>query len=164
MEKNLPTNLQNVPSDTLTLIVRVHTLYCAIPLVNVTEIMRPLPLDRMAGMPAFVRGVSVIRGAATPVVDLRAFLGIPDGSPGRLVTLRVDNRQVALAVDEVLGVQNLNQPTLQNLPPLLHGAAQEHVEAVGRLDAHLLIILRSGWTLSEALFQDLQIQGAGSWR
>jgi purine-binding chemotaxis protein CheW len=36
--------------------------------------MRPLPIKPIAGTPGFVRGVSIIRGAPTPVIDLKALL------------------------------------------------------------------------------------------
>ena len=51
------------------LVVMVGARACAIPLDHVAETMRPLPIEPVAGTPGFVRGVSVIRGAPTPVVD-----------------------------------------------------------------------------------------------
>ena len=53
------------------LIVMAGARACAIPLDYVAETMRPLPIEPVAGTPGFVRGVSVIRGAPTPVVDLK---------------------------------------------------------------------------------------------
>jgi chemotaxis signal transduction protein len=50
------------------LVVMVGTRACAIPLHHVAETLRPLPIQSVAGMPNFVRGVSVIRGTPTPVV------------------------------------------------------------------------------------------------
>jgi chemotaxis signal transduction protein len=56
------------------LVVMVGTRACAFPLHHVAETMRPLPIQPVAGTPSFVRGVSVIRGTPTPVVDLKALL------------------------------------------------------------------------------------------
>ena len=56
------------------LVVLVGARACAFPLRHVAETLRPLPIKPVAGTPGFVRGVSVIRGTPTPVVDLKALL------------------------------------------------------------------------------------------
>ena len=73
------------------LVVTVGARACAIPLQHVAETMRPLPIEPVAGTPGFVRGVSVIRGAPTPVVDLRALLeNVPNSvTYGRFVTMKL---------------------------------------------------------------------------
>ena len=78
------------------LVVMVGARACAFPLHHVAETMRPLPIKAVAGTPGFVRGVSVIRGTATPVVDLKALLENSENSPsyGRFVALKLDDRRV----------------------------------------------------------------------
>ena len=120
------------------LIVGVKTRVCAVPLIHIAETMRPLPIEPIAGVPAFVRGISNPRGVPTPVVDLGLVLGAPGGVAGRFVTLRLGDRQVALSVDTVLGVRDLDGSTIQELPPLLQEASKDFIEAVGTLDAHML--------------------------
>jgi purine-binding chemotaxis protein CheW len=86
----------------------------------VVEVMRPLPLEPVIGLPTFILGLSVIRGAPVPVVDLAALTGDRRGSgTTRFVTLGLGERRVAVAVEEVLGVRALDVETLQELPPLL---------------------------------------------
>jgi chemotaxis signal transduction protein len=55
-------------------VVTVGARQCAFPLHLVAETLRPLPIEPVAGTPSFVRGMSVIRGKPTPVVDLKALL------------------------------------------------------------------------------------------
>ena len=43
------------------LICRVGDLLCAVPLALVGETMRPLPVEPLAGVPSYVRGVAIIR-------------------------------------------------------------------------------------------------------
>src|ERR1700682_2533064 len=106
------------------LIVGLQSRVYAVPLAHVIEIMRPLPIERLAGVPAFVSGVAIIRGIPTPVVDLGAILGTPNEAAERFVTLRVGNNQVVLSVTAVLGVRDLDTIlALQELPPLLQGAS-----------------------------------------
>jgi purine-binding chemotaxis protein CheW len=121
--------------------------------MQVIETMRPLPVEPISGIPSFVLGVSIVRGVPTPVVDLGTLLGMPGGIAGRFVTLRVGDRQVALSVDEVLGVYNLDSSTTQELPPLFQGASRDIIEAMGTLDTQLLVVLRQGWELPEDVWQ-----------
>jgi purine-binding chemotaxis protein CheW len=136
------------------LILGLRTKVCAVPLVHVIEIMRPLPIEELAGVPSCVEGVAVIRGIPTPVIRLAALLGSPADSPQRFVTLRVDDRQVALAVERVLGVREL-ETRAQQLPPLLLDASKDIVESIDILDEQLLIVLRAGWELPPEVWHTL---------
>jgi len=147
----------SVPSGSRTLIVRVQTRVCALPLVHVIETMRPLPIERIAGAPEFVLGVSIVRGVPTPVVDLGVALGAPGGVPGRFVTLCLGDRQVALSVDAVLGIRDLDGASIRALPPLLQEASNDLIEAIGTLDAQILMVLRAGWVLPDEVWQDLAV-------
>ena len=132
-----------VPNGSRTLIVRVQTRVCALPLVHVIEMMRPLPLEPFAGAPSFVLGVSIVRGVPTPVVDLASVLGAPGGVPGRFVSLPPSaTRRVALSVDAVLGVRDSRQPRRsKQLPPLFQEASKDVIEAMGTLDTQMLVVL-----------------------
>jgi purine-binding chemotaxis protein CheW len=132
------------------LLCRARGRLCALPLAHVAEAMRPLPVEPVAGAPAFVLGLARIRGAATPVVDLGALLGAP-GEPAatRFLTLRLGGRAAALAVEEVLGVRELGAAS-GPLPPLLAGAPAEAVAEVGALDGELLFVLEAGSLVPEA--------------
>ena len=147
----------SVASGSRTLIVRVQTRVCALPLVHVIETMRPLPIEPFASAPSFVLGVSIVRGVPTPVVDLGVALGAPSGVPGRFVTLRLGDRQVALSVDTVLGIRDLDGAKIQALPPLLQEASKDLIEAIGTLDAQILMVLRAGWELPDEVWQDLAV-------
>lgn len=141
------------PNGSQVLIVEVQAGICALPLMHVVEMMRPLSVEPITCALSFVRGISIIRGVPTPVVDLGALLGGSDGSPGRFVTLRLGDRQVALAVGSVLGVREFDALTIQKLPPLLGGASKDVIEAIGTLDEQMLIVLHAGWQLPDAVWQ-----------
>jgi len=123
----------------------VGTRACAFPLRHVAETMRPIPIEPIAGTPGFVRGVSVIRGLPTPVVDLKALLENSDNSPsfGRFVTLKYDARRVVIGVDSVVGWRDLDSAQLGELPPLLRDVTADLIESFGTLDAQLLLVLHA---------------------
>jgi purine-binding chemotaxis protein CheW len=152
-------NVQNVHNEqvvTRMLVVLSGAQLCALPLGDVVEILRPLPVSELAGAPGFVRGLSVIRGAPVPVVDLGQLLGAKRGDGPdalRVVTVRVgQNRRVALLVDAVLGLRSIEAATLGVLPPLFT-AAQTVVSALGALDRELLVVLGAGRLISDEVWQ-----------
>ena len=138
------------------LLFRVGSSFGALALTSVAETMRPLPIQSLADVPPFVLGVSVIRGAPTPVVDGAALFSIERSSSfARFVTLRVDDRSVALAVDEVIGIREL--PDVEaDLPPLLRGAADGVVEAIGNLDARLLVVLQNARIVPTGIWEVIE--------
>jgi purine-binding chemotaxis protein CheW len=144
------------------LVVGVKGRLCAVPLTNVIEIMRPLSVEPISDVPLFVQGVSIIRGIPTPVVDLGALLGAPNGPAERFVTLRAGARQVALSVDSVLGVRELDASKIGELPPLLQGASKDAIEAMATLDKQLLVVLSAGWELPDEVWQTLVAQEVAS--
>jgi purine-binding chemotaxis protein CheW len=119
-------------------VVRVGERHCALPIDIVRETMRPLPIEAVAGAPAFLRGSALIRGAATSVIDLGTLLDGAPGTLGRVVTLRCD-RALALAVDDVRGVLEVEAGA-----PMLSAAT---LSALAVIDLQLPVLLARGTTL-----------------
>ncbi len=124
------------------LLCRAEARWCALPLRHVVETMRPLPVSPIPGTPPFVTGLAIIRGAATPVIDLARLLGATDSSPKRFVSMTTQRGRIALAVDQVEGVRSLPADIVHSLPPLLQCADSRVVDLVGALDAELLLVLQ----------------------
>jgi purine-binding chemotaxis protein CheW len=141
-------------------IVTAGACACAIPVQHVVETMRPLPIERIPGAPAFVRGVSVIRGMPVPVVDLNTLLSpgaSSSASCGRFVIIRVGVRRIALAVERVVGLKELDETQIGEMPPLLHDLGADLVEAIGTDDAQLLIVLRASRIIPEEIWATLAL-------
>lgn len=136
------------------LVLKAGSSVCALPLSDVVETMRPLPATALAEVPAFVLGAAMIRGTPTPVVDLAALLGGAAANPRRYVTVRCGQRQTALAVDAVVGIHTLDA-THGELPPLLGGS--ELIDHLAVLDRELLLVLRAGRLLPQALAARLNV-------
>jgi purine-binding chemotaxis protein CheW len=146
---------QNIMSDRsiLSLIIRAGPHLCALSVSDVVEVMRPRAIETLAGAPEMVRGLSVIRGAPVPVVDLAKLLGDGEhGLPTRFVTLRTGERNVALSVDAVLGIRDIAPAIQSDLPPLMRDARPDLVDAVSTLDAELLLVLKAAKLLPEEVW------------
>jgi len=146
------------PDPVPVLLIRAATRPCALPLANVVETMRPLPITPVAGAPSVVRGVAIVRGQPVPVIDLNLLLDSNQRClDGRFVVLRVDERRVAVVVEAVLGIAALDASQLTQVSPLLQAADAELVAAMGVRDRELFVLLEASRIVSEELWQQLQI-------
>jgi purine-binding chemotaxis protein CheW len=123
--------------------------------------MRPLPVEPVAGAPPFVVGVSLIRGAPTPVARLSRILADTESQATRYITVRVGSRLVALAVDSVEGVRGLPEDLHEQLPPLLGETAKDAIAQLAILDGDLLTILNTGRLIPDAAWSTLAAGGIG---
>ena len=144
---------RRAPERGASLVCRIATRLCALPVGAVIETMRQLPLEPIAGAPAFVVGLAIIRGEPVPVVDAARLLGAEPGRANRFVTLRTAPRPIALAVDDVLGVHRLAADSLVALPALAGALAGDVVAAIGALDARLLMVLETARLVPPEVFE-----------
>jgi purine-binding chemotaxis protein CheW len=143
------------------LLVRAGSKLCALPLETIDETMRPLPIEPIATAPSFVRGLAVVRGAPLPVIDAAALLG-GECAPGRsrFVTLNVGERRLALAVDAVVGIREIDASLCGSLPSLLSAGDASAIEAIGSLDGELLVVLRSARVVPDAVWNAIDGEAA----
>ena len=131
------------------LLVRARSWMCALPLDEVEETMRPLPVTPVASAPAFVRGVSL--GGRLSGGPVEPCVG------GRFVSLRVPEGRLVLEVDEVRGLSTLDANTLEAVPSLLRETAQGHLQRLGSLDGHLLTLLGTAHLLPPDVWDRLAL-------
>jgi len=138
------------------LLCRVGSCVCAIPLARVSETLRPVRVDTLAGVPSFVLGVATIRGYPTPIIDAARLLGFEGDRVTRLVTIKIRDRLAAIAVDEVLGVRTIPADSLAGVPPLLRDASPAIVATVLSLDAELMLVLEASRVVPESVWHSLE--------
>ena len=137
------------------LICQAGTTLCALPAQFVAETMRCLPVEPLRSPLPFVTGVAVVRGAAVPVVDLAACLGLGSAPTTRFVTVRPAGRAdglVALAVAAVSGVREIAPDLAATVPPLLRGTSGDLVTAIGVLGEAPLLILGNSFAVPDELW------------
>ena len=118
-------------------------------ILDVREIDSVMPITRLPGGPPYVRGVIDLRGRVTPVIDLRARLGMSatvasDQTMVIVVQGRAAGRAgtVGLLVDRVLEVVALEASGIE-LPPDLTGssAMADLLVGVAKLPSRLVFLL-----------------------
>ena len=131
------------------LLSRTGSFLLALPLEQVIEVMRVLPIESLAGVPEFVRGVSIVRGAAVPVIDAGLLLGARHVAADRLISVRSAGRRYGLLVGAVIGVRRFTPDMFEDPPPLLRHVAEEVVSSIGRLDEALVLFLGTARVVPE---------------
>jgi len=141
------------------LICLSNSRLCALPLEHVAETMRALPIEPIPDMPPFLLGVSMIRGAVIPVVNVAKLVcGAADTQHSRFVTLKLGERRVAFAVEDVIGVRQLNAASIEEIPLLIREVDAGIVAAITTLDSELLLVLQSARLISESVWKALDEQ------
>lgn len=137
----------------IALLCRSGSRICALPIIEVVEVLRPLTVESIAGVAGVVRGAAVVRGMVVPVVGLTEILGLPPEPEARWVVLRVGARRAVLAVAQVLGVAPLAaQPGVE---PLLREGLHEAVAAMGAVDEGLLMLLEGSRVVPESVWAEV---------
>ena len=110
----------------------------------------------MPEMPAFLRGISLIRGAVVPVVDVASLLDTNQNlTSTRFVTLKLGDRRIAFAVDDVIGVRRLANEASAAMPPLLRTTDAGLIDTITTLDAELILILEATYVIPDAVWEAL---------
>lgn len=146
------------------LLCRIAACLCALPVDRVVEVMRPLPIEPLSGMPHFLRGLSIVRGSPVPVIDAGLLLRGCNIHAKHFVTLVAGDRTLALAIEQVIGIRRIDPQSLSVLPPLLQNTAGDAVEKIRSLDGELLLLLDTARIIPESLLDRLDLAGSPSYR
>ncbi len=116
----------------------------AIDILKVQEIRGYDAVTRIAGAPAFVKGVINLRGTIVPIVDLRIKfgLGIAEYTPFTVtIILNVGGRVVGIVVDSVSDVTGLLPDQIRPAPDFASGLDTACIQGLGTLDERMLIVV-----------------------
>ena len=127
--------------------MQAGALRCALPLLQVREVMRPLPVKAASGLAPGVLGATVVRGVPLPVISLTRLLHQPEEQPRRFVVLRTPGRDCVLAVDAIHSIDRMPAETWQQLPNLLRRV--ESAEQISTEDQDLIVSLSMARILAE---------------
>ena len=115
--------------------LRVAAEALALPADHVLEVAGLGEVEAVPRTRPEMLGVRNVRGQILPVVDLALLLGIPrTAPPSRLLVAEAGGVRAGFAVDEVIGVGELADPTEETVSDLLAGATLADSDLIGIID------------------------------
>lgn len=127
---------------------------------DVKEIARAVAVARLPKAPPIVEGVINFRGAAIPVLDIRARFGLPPqplDPADHLIVATAGRRIVALRVDRVTDTVTVAARDVEDVAAITAGA--DYVAGVAKLPSGLVVIhaLPTFLSAAEASALDLSL-------
>jgi purine-binding chemotaxis protein CheW len=119
--------------------VTVGQEHYAVPVDHVLEVAESGDVAPVPGAPNQIVGVRNLRGQIVPVISLAKLFGLADEEAGRIVVAELDGRRGGLAVESVLDVGELPEPSEPTESPFLSGAALIEGTLVGLLDVESIL-------------------------
>jgi len=113
---------------------------------KVQEIAMPGGFAKVCNAPVYVLGIKNLRGRIATVIDLAARLGMAgserqSGEDSRLLIVEWREEPIALLVDKVADIQNVDGQSLLPPPQDLHGIPASFIEGVQLRDGNLVAML-----------------------
>ncbi|MCC6444584.1 MAG: chemotaxis protein CheW [Armatimonadetes bacterium] len=120
-------------------------------------------ITRIPHAPAFVEGVTNLRGRVIPVLDLRKRFGLPEAErtkENRIVIVEISDEMMGMIVDGVSEVLRISADAIEPTPPIVTGLESAYLRGVGKVDDRLIILLDVRKVLSESERQQINLDKA----
>jgi purine-binding chemotaxis protein CheW len=125
---------------------------------RVEEIIRMQAITRIPNGPAFIEGVTNLRGRVIPVLDLRKRFGLPVSEAtrrSRIVVGELGEHTVGLVVDGVSEVLLVDSDAVEPPSTLVTSADSAFLRGVAKLEERLILLLDLSRVLTRAEQEDL---------
>jgi purine-binding chemotaxis protein CheW len=125
---------------------------------RVEEIIRMQAITRIPNGPAFIEGVTNLRGRVIPVLDLRKRFGLPASEATRRSRIDVGElgeHTVGLVVDGVSEVLLVGSDAVEPPSTLVTSADSAFLRGVAKLEERLILLLDLSRILSRSEQEDL---------
>ncbi|KGT90538.1 chemotaxis protein CheW [Erwinia typographi] len=115
-----------------------------IDILKVQEIRGYDQVTRIANTPAFIKGVTNLRGVIVPIIDLRIKFAQSDVGYNEntvVIVLNLEQRVVGIVVDGVSDVLSLTTDQIRPSPEFAVTMSTEYLTGLGALGERMLILV-----------------------
>lgn len=113
--------------------------------ISVVREVGPLQrVTRVPRTPAYIEGVTNLRGRVIPVIDLRKRLGLPSAAATkstRIAVVELEGGQIGMVVDAVQEVLRVPASAVEPPSPMFSKIDHENVLGIAKVDDRLIILL-----------------------
>jgi purine-binding chemotaxis protein CheW len=145
-----PLDLEEAPDTVELIVMALGQERYGVDTQHVREVLVLADLAPVPGSAPFWAGIINVRGTLYPVLDLRRYLGLPDGpardGPSIVVLISAGGLTIGLAADDAPEVRSVPAGAIRS--PLAGASRAAHVVAQGITD-DLLTVLDAGLLLED---------------
>lgn len=120
----------------------------AIEVAQVREVLDMCPITKVPRAPAFMRGITNVRGSVVPVVDLRLKFGLNETQTTRdtrIIVMEIQSEGEALIIgalaDAVHEVMELDAESIDPVPKIGIRWRTEYIRGIGKQSERFVILL-----------------------
>ncbi len=116
----------------------------------VESIIKMQAITQLPQSPAYVKGVTNLRGSVLPVIDLRTRFALEekeDTRQTRIIIVTMGSIKVGVTVDGVSEVLRVSDELIEPLPPMVNSVNSVFLKGIVRLENRLIILLELGKVL-----------------
>lgn len=106
--------------------------------------LKELNIMKFPKAPAFVEGVTSIRGEVVPIINLRKKLGFEARAfdkNTRVIIIKSDKKKVGIIVDSILKAIEFEPEEISNVPDGIKDIHSKYVKYIGKKDEDIVTIL-----------------------
>ncbi len=129
----------------------------------VESIIKVQAITQLPQTPAYVKGVTNLRGSVLPVIDLRTRFALDtkeDTRQTRIIIVTMGNIKVGVVVDGVSEVLRVSDELIEPLPPMVNSVNSVFLKGIVRLEDRLIILLELSKVLNLEEQQSLEALAA----
>lgn len=118
--------------------------FYGINIAVVESIIKMQAITQLPQTPAYIKGVTNLRGTVLPVIDLRTRFGLetqPDTKQSRVIIVTMGTIKVGMMVDGVSEVLRILGESIEPLPSMVHSVNADFLKGIVRLENRLIILL-----------------------
>lgn len=121
-------------------------------ITQINTIEKDLDIVNVPNLPENVIGKAKLRGNDIPVYSLRKKFGLPDKEPDtgtRYLITDTGDRQVALEVDLVKGIKDIDQSDIFDVPEVVKSSSTSYLKSIADTDGDLILIIDNNLLLDD---------------
>lgn len=130
--------------ETQFVIFKLANEYYGVEIATVESIIKLQAITALPQAPKFIEGVTNLRGAVIPVIDLRNRFDLPkteSTKESRIVVVEIDSMTVGMIVDAVHEVLRVPSEDIEPPSPLVTTVDSTFITGIAKVNERLIIVL-----------------------
>jgi len=93
--------------------------------------------------PEYIEGMINLRGEVYPIYNLRKRFNMKklNQNEEQIVIVNTNNMKVGFIVDQVIGIENINDEDIEETPILIVGAERKYLDGVAKIGPRIIMFL-----------------------